>query len=184
MKRITAALLAALSLGIVATMVYAGAGQGVQIGADENPLVIQRLLMKFDQAQASAPLRYPTACVAGTAETYTRLALSEAFPGAAGGPLQLWTVPEAFAPVAHPQPGRTSGRCDYRVTIEGQSGDAHIIAEFFSRKRPRTGEIAYATVWQAGGTKAVRVGFPNGPRGASPHFTFKAVPVGAAPRAR
>lgn len=178
MRRATGVVLAVLSLAAI-TVVYAAMGQGIQFGPGENPLTIHRLLNKFFAAQATAPFRYPTACVAGTAEDYTQMALGAGMPGAGAVQLQLWTVPEAFGRVDHPEPDRKSGRCEYRVSQEGASGDAHIIAEFFSRKRPRTGEIAYVKVWQQGGSKAVLVGFPDGPRGASPHFTQKAVPVAA-----
>lgn len=180
MKYRTGVLATVLLLG-VAAMVYAESGATIQIGSTDNPLTIRRLLRKFDQAQATAPFRYPTACVAGTAEEYTQMALRAGLQGAGDVQLDLWTVPEEFAPVEHPDPDRKSGRCDYRVSGGGGSQSTHFIADFFSRKRPRTGEIAYVKVWQEGGREAVLVGFPNGARGLDPHITFKAIPVDARP---
>lgn len=180
MKRTAYAAFAVLMLG-AASFVYSSWGQTVQLGKGENPQEIQRLLAKFDQAQATAPLRYPTACIAGTALEYTQMALSAGLPGVRGADLHLWTVPEAFGRVGHPTPDRKSGRCDYRVGPEGGAGDAHLVAEFFSRKSPRTGEIAYAKVWRQGGNKAVLVAFPNGPRGANPDIRYKTVAVTAQP---
>ncbi|MEO7066773.1 MAG: hypothetical protein ABI114_07695 [Rhodanobacter sp.] len=155
-----------------------------QSGSADNPQTIRRLLLKFEQAQATAPLRYPTACVAGTAETYTRMALGAKLQNAGDVQLNLWTVPEPFGRVDQPESDRASGRCDYRVAGEGESQSAHFIAEFFSRKRPRAGEIAYAKVWQQGSGEAVLVAFPNGPRGINPQITFKIIPVGAQPFAK
>lgn len=180
MKYRTGVVGAVLLLG-VAAMVYAESGATIQIGGADNPQTIQRLLLKFEQAQATAPFRYPTACVAGTAEEYTQMALRAGLQGAGDVQLDLWTVPEEFGRVDHPDPDRKSGRCDYRVSREGESTSAHFIADFFSRKRPRDGEIAYVKVWQQGGREAVLVGFPNGARGPDPHITFKAVPVDAQP---
>lgn len=177
MRKVGVAVAAVALVGVA--VVYVAMAQGIQFGAGENPLTIERLLAKFDQAQATAPFRYPTACVAGTAEEYTSMALEHGKWDASAGPLQLWTVPEAFAQVAHPEPDRKSGRCDYRVARAGAAGDAHFIAEFFSRKKPRTGEIAFVKVWEQSGQQAVVMGFPNGARGANPRFTFKTVAVGA-----
>ena len=183
MKRTACAAIAALVFG-GASIVYAGIAATTQQGNADDPQTIRQLLIKFEEAQATAPLRYPTACVAGTAETYTRMALRSGLQSAGDVQLHLWTVPEPFGRVDHPESDRASGRCDYRVSIEGESHDAHFIADFFSRKRPRAGEIAYAKVWQQGSDKAVLVAFPNGPRGINPDITFKVVPVGTQPFAK
>ncbi len=181
MKHIAWAAGAALLLGMGA-VAHGRMGAGVQSGGDRDPATIRRLLLKFDQAQASAPFRYPTACVAGTAEEYTGMALRAALQQAAAGmQLHLWTVPEQFQPLAHPDPQRKTGRCDYRVSFTGQLADRHFIADFLSRKRPRTGEIAYVKVWRQGAHDAVLVAFPNGPRGVNPDITFKAVPIDTQP---
>lgn len=180
MKRTTYVAIAALLAG-VASIVYASLSQGIQFGKGENPQEIQRLLVKFEAAQATAPFRYPTACVAGTAEEYTQMALSAGLTSARGARLQLWTVPEPFGRVDHPTPDRKSGRCDYRTSPADGSKGIHLIADFYSRRHPRTGEIAYVKVWQQGSDKAVVVAFPNGPRGADPDITFKAIPVNAQP---
>lgn len=178
MKHTKAVAVAVLLIGAV-PFVYARMGGGMQLGAGDNPLEIQLLLHKFFEAQARAPFRYPTACVAGTAESYTQMALRSALNGANDAQLTLWTVPEEFGRVEHAEPDRQSGRCDYRVAVAGDPEGSHVIAEFFSRRRPRTGEIAYVKVWQEGGDQAVLVGFPDGPRGSDPRFTFESVPVGA-----
>lgn len=178
MRRATGVVLAVLALAAI-TAVYAAMGQGIQFGPGENPLTIHRLLNKFFAAQAKAPFRYPTACVAGTAEEYTQMAIGAGLPNAGAVQLELATVPEEFGPVEHPEPDRKSGRCEYRVSQADASGDARIIADFFSRKQPRTGEIAYAKVWQQGGDNAVLVSFPDGPRGTSPDITYKSIPVAA-----
>lgn len=162
----------------VAVLAAGGAvvvGALAQSGNSENPLEIRRLLIKFNEAQATAPLRYPTACVAGTALEYTQMALRA--QGAGGAQVDLPSVPEQFSRVGRPDPDRKSGRCDYRVSSGDGSGSRHVIAEFFSRRQPRTGEIAYAKVWQQGDHDAVLVTFPNGPRGMDPAIGFKAVPV-------
>lgn len=181
MKRMTYAAIAILLVLGVASIVYAGMGATMRPSKMENAQTKEQLLLKFDEAQAKAPFRYPTACVAGTAEEYTQMALRAALRGANGMQLNLWTVPEQFGQVNQPEPDRKSGRCDYRVSLGGESQDAHFIADFFSRKSPRTGEIAYVKVWQQGGHEAVLVTFPNGPRGSNPNITFKAVPVDARP---
>ncbi|HEX7348630.1 MAG TPA: hypothetical protein VF264_03125 [Rhodanobacteraceae bacterium] len=176
MKHKASVVVAVVLLGI-ASIVYAGMRAAGQQDGSENPQTIRRLLGEFFKAQATAPFRYPTACVAGTAEEYTQMALRAAMQDAGGVQLHLWTVPEPFGRVDQPEPDRKSGRCDYRVAPAGESQGAHVIAEFFSRKHPRTGEIAYVKVWQQGGHEAVLVSFPNGPRGMDPHITFKTVPV-------
>lgn len=182
MKSTVCIAIAALLLGI-APIAYVGMGQTMQPGKAENPQEIERLLLKFEEARAKTPFRYPTACVAGTAETYTLMALRAGLRRADGVQLSLWTVPEQFGRVDHPEPNRKSGRCDYRVSLEGESESAHFIADFFSREHSRTGEIAYVKVWQQGSQDAVLVTFPNGPRGLNPQITFKAVPVGTRPGA-
>lgn len=180
MKRTGYIAIAALLVG-VAPIVYMGMGATMQPSKTEDAQTIQQLLLKFNDARAKAPFRYPTACVAGTAETYTSMALRAGLQGADGVQLHLWTVPEQFGRVDQPEPDRKSGRCDYRVDLEGESQSSHFVADFFSRKRSRTGEIAYVKVWQQGGHKAVLVAFPNGPRGLNPHITFETVPVDMQP---
>ncbi|HEU0198003.1 MAG TPA: hypothetical protein VFQ88_12425 [Nevskiaceae bacterium] len=183
MKRIARAALAALFIGAVPVM-YAAAQSGIELGKGQNPQTIRRLLGKFFAAKAKAPLPYPMGCVGGHAEMYTRMAVRAALREPSGVQLHLWTVPESFRPVAHPQPGRQSDRCDYRVSTEGSSAPAHFIAAFFSRKGSRKDQIAYVKVWQEGSQEAALVTFPKGPRGYHPDIGFKSVPVDAQPGAR
>lgn len=180
MKRIACAALAALLLGAAPAM-YVAAQSSVQLGKGQNPQTIRRLLGQFFAAKAKTPFRYPLACVGGDAETYTRMALRAGLHAAGGVQLHLWTVPEPFQPVAHPQADRQSDRCDYRVSTEGSSQSAHVITEFFSRKGAKKDQIAYAKVWQRGGHDAILVTFPNGPRGYNPDITFKSVAVDTRP---
>lgn len=100
-----------------------------------------------------------------------------------GVQLHLWTAPEHFGRVDHAEPSRKSGRCDYRVSLEGEPQDEHFIADFFSREHPLTNQIAYVKVWRQGDHKAILVSFPKGPRGFNPDVTFKAIPVSAQPAA-
>lgn len=169
---------AVAALSLAAAVVVGAAAQSENA---DNALEIRRLLMKFDAAQATAPFRYPTACVAGTALEYTQIALNAGLEGAGGGQVDLKTVPEHFARVDHPQPDRQSGRCAYDVSSAGSVAEDHVIADFFSRRRPRTGEIAFVKVWRQGSHQAVLVTFPNGPRGMNPDIGVKAVPVDAQP---